>query len=153
MKKLNDLVVFIVDYDRFCLELYNKYLLNMGFKNICLFENGPDCIEKLELQPDIIFVNYNMEPINGIDMLTKLKYSHPGIFLLMISGQKDMQVALSAMELGAFDYIIKDEKVFKMINNSINKIFQSLAMITELKVGNRQTNLIRNSRLLNCNFA
>ncbi len=153
MKMLNDLVVFIVDDDQFCQALYRQYLMNIGFKNVHTFDKGPDCMEMLSLSPDIIFVDFNMDPYNGIELLNMIKATHPTIYMLMISGQKDIHIALEAMELGAFDYIVKDDGVFKMINKSVNKIFQSIARIAEGNNCNLNVSTNHDNLLAGFNFA
>lgn len=131
MKMLNNLVVFIVDDDQFCQALYRQYLMNIGYRNVHTFDKGPNCLDMLNLSPDIIFVDFNMDPYNGLELLNMIKSINPAIYILMISAQKDIHVALEAIELGAFDYIVKEDGVFKMINESINKIFQSIAKLRE----------------------
>ena len=75
MSNTKKLKFFIVDDDPFSRMLYNQHLLNMGYKNNVLLDNGIDCINKLELEPDIIFLDYDMQPINGLEVLKKVKES------------------------------------------------------------------------------
>jgi CheY-like chemotaxis protein len=122
MKNVQNLKFFIVDDDPFCRMLYQQHLNNLGYKNNVLFENGPDCIEQLGKQPDVIFIDYDMLPINGIETLKLIKKCNPNIHLLIISAQKDKQVEIDALELGAFDYIVKGEKDLDRISHVINNI-------------------------------
>ena len=114
--------IFIADDDPFYRMLYNQHLLNLGYKNNLLFDNGTDCINRLYLHPDIVFLDYHMPPSNGIDILRHIKAEYPDIALLLISGQSDIQVALDALKQGASAYIIKGEEDLQMISGAIDKI-------------------------------
>src|SRR5580692_3358771 len=96
MDRLMNLKFFIVDDDPFSRSFYHQHLINLGFKNHVLFDNGHDCIEKLDLLPDIIFLDYDMQPINGIEVLQRVKKHNPHIHLLIISSQKNKEVISEA---------------------------------------------------------
>ena len=102
------LKICLVDDDLMCLNLYRQFLLQLGYTNIEIFDNGTDCLDNLEeLHPDVIFLDYNMEEMNGIDVLKKIKHFDPSIIVLFISGQENIEVAINAMKQGAVDYIVK----------------------------------------------
>ena len=125
MESLGNLKFFIVDDDPFCRSLYQQHLVNLGFRNNVLFENGYDCIKKLHLHPDIIFLDYDMQPYNGIEVLQMIKQYNPHIHLLIISSQKDSEVISAAKKYGAFDYIPKGDNDLELISNVILKIGKS----------------------------
>ncbi len=103
-----DLSIFIVDDDALCLTLYQQFLKQLGYTNIELFDSGADCIDGLEEhEPDVIFLDYNMEGMNGLDVLKKIKTFNPDIIVYFISGQEDIEVAVNTLKHGAVDYIIK----------------------------------------------
>src|ERR1700712_982958 len=100
--------IFLVDDDVLCLNLYNQFLKQLGYTNVHMFDNGNDCLTGLdELNPAIIFLDYNMDDLNGIDVLKQIKKFNPSITVLFISGQEDIEVAVNAMRQGALDYIVK----------------------------------------------
>ena len=123
---------FIVDDDPFCRMRYNQHLQNLGFKDNILFDNGLDCINKLNLQPDIIFLDYDMRPYNGLEVIEKINRLNPDIYLILISGQKDMQVAVNALKSGAFDYVIKGEDDLDKISSALQKMFMKTKHLTRL---------------------
>jgi uncharacterized protein YjdB/DNA-binding NarL/FixJ family response regulator len=159
MKHISDLNVFIVDDDNYCRELLNSLLLNQGFSKIRQFENGIDCIANIGEQPDMIFLDYNMDPVNGLDLLISAKAKCPGAVFMMISAQKDIQVAIAAIDAGAAEYIIKDENIVKNINckvsNSVEKILSKHKTIkpSETYIASRShTHIITKMKLLAENF-
>lgn len=100
--------IFLVDDDVMCLNLYKQFLKQAGYTNIELFDSGADCLDALvEDEPDVIFLDYNMEGMNGMDVLKQIKETDPEILVMFISGQEDIQVAVNALKHGAVDYIVK----------------------------------------------
>lgn len=118
----DQLKIFIVDDDPFCLGMYQQHLVNAGYKKPRTFSNGQDCLNRLTEQPDIILLDHQMEPYNGLEVLKKIKRVNPDIYLLLISGQDDMQVAINALKYGAFDYIIKGDGDLQKITQVLEKI-------------------------------
>lgn len=113
---------FIVDDDVFCANVYNQYLVNMNYSDITHYSNGNDCINNLHLNPDIIFLDHNMEDISGFEVLKKIKRYNPNIYVVMISGQENIKTAVDALKYGAFDYVIKGNDVYEKLELIINKI-------------------------------
>lgn len=100
--------IFLVDDDALCLNLYRQFLKQLGYTNVRMFDNGNDCLESLSsLQPDIIFLDYNMDDMNGLDVLKQIKQFNPSIIVLFISGQEDIEKAINTIQHGALDYIVK----------------------------------------------
>jgi len=103
-----DLTIFLVDDDIMCLNLYKQFLQQLGYTHVELFDTGSDCLDSLEeMHPDVIFLDYNMEEMNGVEVLKKIKSFNPNIIVLFISGQEDLQIAVNAMKHGAVDYLVK----------------------------------------------
>jgi DNA-binding NtrC family response regulator len=113
---------FIVDDDVFCANVYNQYLVNMNYNDITHYSNGIDCIDNLHQKPDIIFLDHNMEDINGFEVLKKIKRYDPNIYVVMISGQENIETAVDALKYGAFDYVIKGNDVYEKLELIISKI-------------------------------
>lgn len=102
-----DLKIFIVDDDIFCLTLYEQFLRNLGYTNVKPFNAGDECLAELKDQPELIFLDYNMEGMNGIEVLKKIKTFNPAIMVYIITGQESSMVAVEAIRNGAMDYIVK----------------------------------------------
>lgn len=135
MKAKNELSIFIVDDDPFCRSLYEQFILNLGYGNITLFSDGQECLNQLTEQPDIIFLDYRMEPLDGLDVLRKIKRFNPNIYLVIISGQDDVQVAVNALKYGAFDYIIKGENDLNKIEGVLKKIQSVIYLLQQRPQG------------------
>jgi DNA-binding NtrC family response regulator len=114
--------IFMVDDESFCLNLYKQYFNNLGYDDVTSFNNGPDCLNYLTLQPDVIFLDYGMYDLTGIDVLKKIKRFNPDIFVVFLSGQENIDTAVNALKFGAFDYIVKGTGDMLKLTKVLNKI-------------------------------
>lgn len=124
MEMQNQFKFFIVDDDVFCANVYEQYLTTLDYKDITAYSNGTECLNNLHLNPDIIFLDHNMEDITGFEVLKKIKRYNPNIYVVMISSQENMKTAIDALKYGAFDYVIKGIDVCEKIGEVINKIIR-----------------------------
>lgn len=122
MQNPNPFKIFIVDDDAFFANMHEQYLLNLNYNNISCFSNGDDCLNNISQNPDVIFLDYNMDGITGLEVLKKIKRYNPSIYVIMVSGQQNIKIAVDARDYGAFDYIIKDDLVYDKMTHLINKI-------------------------------
>ncbi len=133
MLKNFNLTIFLVDDDVLCLNLYQQFLKQLGYNNVEMFDNGNDCLDNLEvLHPNIIFLDYNMEGMNGIDVLKKIKEFDPSITVLFISGQENIEIAVNAMKHGALDYIVKSSLDPDRMKEIMEKV-ESMVPMAEAK--------------------
>ena len=102
-----DLKIFIVDDDIFCLTLYNQFLKNLGYGNVTSFTGGNECLDHLNTGPELVFLDYNMEGMNGIEVLKRIKEANPNISVYIITGKEDPKVAAESIKQGAVDYVVK----------------------------------------------
>lgn len=108
MPKEPNITIFLVDDDALCLNLYQQFLKQLGYTQVHLFDNGNDCIDKIsKLKPEIIFLDYNMDGLNGLDVLKQIKQMDPSIVVIFISGQEEISIAVTTIQHGALDYIVK----------------------------------------------
>jgi len=108
MPKEANISIFLVDDDALCLNLYQQFLKQLGYTQINLFDNGNDCIDQIvKLKPQIIFLDYNMDGLNGLDVLKQIKQIDPSIVVIFISGQEEISIAVTTIQHGALDYIVK----------------------------------------------
>ncbi len=56
---------------------------------------------------DLVISDIDMEGMSGIELIPKLHSISPGTVVVMISGHQDIETAIEAMRVGAFDYITK----------------------------------------------
>ncbi|RYY30673.1 MAG: response regulator [Chitinophagaceae bacterium] len=108
MPKDPNITIFLVDDDALCLNLYQQFLKQLGYSQVYLYDNGNDCLEQISRhKPQIIFLDYNMDGLNGLDVLKQIKQIDPLIVVIFISGQEEISIAVNTIQHGALDYIVK----------------------------------------------
>lgn len=60
-----------------------------------------------DVQPAMIFLDVQMTGISGIDALPEIKRRVPDVPVVIITGAGSLEVAVAAMQRGAFDYLTK----------------------------------------------
>ncbi|MDL1959364.1 MAG: PAS domain S-box protein [Deltaproteobacteria bacterium] len=88
------------------------------------FKAGDACLERLdEIAPDVIITDYLMPGMNGIEFLEALNQEKKGIIpVIMITGHGDESIAIQAMKLGAWDYLVKTPNFFTLLPRVIEKV-------------------------------
>jgi two-component system chemotaxis response regulator CheB len=74
--------------------------------------NGKIAIAKIEtLKPDILTLDIEMPVMNGIEVLAEIQKRFPGIGAIMLSTltSDGSEMTMRALELGAFDFILKPQ--------------------------------------------
>ncbi len=119
---MDDTKIFLVDDDLFSLNSYRQNLDNLGYINISLFLNGTICLNNLYKKPLVVFLDYNMDDLNGFEVLKKIKRYDPNIYVVIISAQESIKVAIDALKYGAFDYIIKGDNELEKMRDVLLRI-------------------------------
>ena len=80
-------------------------------------EDGLIGIEMIKKEDfDLVLCDIKMPKMDGIEVLTASKKIKPEIPIVMISGHGDLDTAVNAMRLGAFDYISKPPDLNRLLN-------------------------------------
>ncbi len=122
--------ILIIDDDVELLELMQDALRHRNLQTI-LAENGTDGIKKFEkYRPEIIFLDFKMPRMNGIETMEKILAIDPGAYVIICTSYADLDTAVEAMKKGAHDYLIKPVD-FKKISMLIERIQKSKALQEE----------------------
>ena len=57
--------------------------------------------------PDLVLLDVGLPGMDGIAALKEIKRSHTAMPVIMITAYEDIDTVVSAMKLGAYDYIVK----------------------------------------------
>lgn len=55
----------------------------------------------------LALVDINMPGESGIDLLCKIRQDHPDVAVVMVTGEDSNELAITAIELGAYGYLVK----------------------------------------------
>ena len=114
--------IFVVEDD----EWYNRLLVHTLSLNpdyeIQSFTNGKDCLANLHQQPDVITLDYRLPDMKGLEVLKQIKEINEDIQIILISEQDDIEVVVTLLQSGAFDYIVKSKDIRERLLNTVNNI-------------------------------
>src|SRR5487761_809913 len=83
-------------------------------------------------QIDIVLSDVRMPGGSGLDLLHRIKESHPGVDVLVMTGFGSIPEAVEAVKMGAYDYITKPFKV-----EDFRRLFERLVEKQRLAAENR----------------
>jgi putative two-component system response regulator len=108
--------IFVVDDDRFVLESITTLLTEYGF-DVSSFTSGKDAIRKFIMEPvDLVLTDINMPIMDGMELLEKIRFLDRETPVLLMTAYADLDVAVRAIQKGAFDFIIKPYRPTQLIH-------------------------------------
>jgi DNA-binding NtrC family response regulator len=125
--------IFVVDDDVNTTEML-KIHLNKNFNlDVLTFSTGEECIRNLHLEPQYIVLDYSLNMVdknaaNGIEILQKIKEQNNGSYVIFLSGQDNIEIAVDTMKFGAYDYIVKNQSSFLRLENCLINIHKNLRL-------------------------
>jgi DNA-binding NtrC family response regulator len=120
--------IFVVDDDIFHLEIMKQLLKEEGITEVSVFEDGVSVLNDIHHNPDVVFLDHQMDVYTGYEVLRKIKRHNPNIFVVMVSAQEDLKTAINTMKYGAFDYLQKDD----MLNENVKSVLLKIEEVKEL---------------------
>lgn len=122
--KDKNLTVFIVDDNKVYLNLMKHSLKRENF-NVMTFTSGEECLNFLELKPDLIILDYHLNGVNPYamngDEVSKLIHNQlPKTEIVIVSADKKFQF-ISDIHLSK-RLIFKDHKMIKKVNKHAKKV-------------------------------
>ncbi len=106
--------ILVVDDEKFILKSLKQHLEKEGCE-VLTAESGKEGIEIYGIDtPDIVLLDLNMPGISGIDTLKSLKKLNSDLIVIIITAYGDIEAAVSAIKLGAYDFV---EKPFETARN------------------------------------
>ena len=79
-----------------------------AFRVISRAGTGLEALEQAgELLPDVVFSDIKMPEMDGIELITRLREEHPGVFCVIVSGYSDFEYMKAAIQNSAVDYLLK----------------------------------------------
>jgi UDP-3-O-acyl N-acetylglucosamine deacetylase len=107
MGELMERKVLIVDDEESVVQSIAGVLEDEGFR-VAKAKSGEEAIKVFqEEEPDVTLLDIWMPGMDGIEVLKRLKWIAPECQVIMISGHATISTAMTAVKLGAFDFIEK----------------------------------------------
>ena len=65
-------------------------------------------------RPAAVLLDLHLPDMNGIEVMKKMKATRPEVEIIIVTGQQDVEMAVNAIKLGAYDFIVKPAKVERL---------------------------------------
>ncbi len=96
--------------------------------------DGLDCLVKLKKHKyDVLIMDIKMPKMDGMEALERVQLLAPDTPVIMISGHANIDTAVEAVKVGAFDFISKPPDLNRLLITVRNAMDKS-ALVTETKV-------------------
>ncbi len=101
--------ILLVDDELEFREITGKFLLRRNIESL----QAENCMAALDLlakkdnEIDIIVMDVSMPGMDGISCMTEIKKNWPDKEVIILTGHASLQISISGMKQGAFDYCMK----------------------------------------------
>jgi DNA-binding NtrC family response regulator len=142
--------IFVIEDDKILAKRMSYELEMNADYEVEVFYDGESFLKQLQNErPDAITLDYLLPDTTGTEVLKKVIDHDPSIPVLIISGQRDISVALNLMREGAYDYLVKTDDMIKKLRNIMFNIQEKvmlerkvLALESEVRKKYRFSNLL-----------
>ncbi len=132
------LKIFVVEDN----EWYNKLLvytlsLNPDYE-VKSFFNAGDFLNCIGESPDIVTLDYRLPDLSGLEVLKRIRQENGEIQVILISEQEDIELVVTLLKLGAYDYITKSDDIKERLLNTIQNLRQGIGLKREISTLRRE---------------
>jgi len=114
--------ILVVDDEERIRQSLNGILKDEGYE-VWEAKDGEQALKQIETDPpDLALLDIWMPGMDGMEVLERIKGEIPNLPVIMISGHGNIELAVKAVKLGAYDFIEKPlslEKVLLAVNNAL----------------------------------
>ena len=135
--------VLLVDDERQILTILQETLSTAGFR-VTACESGKAALGALaDHQPDLMVTDLKMPGMSGLELLKEVRELTPDTQVVILTGFGDMNSAIEALRLGAYDYLQKPvdaERLIQTLRNGTERrrlILENRALVQSLQEANQ----------------
>jgi DNA-binding NtrC family response regulator len=124
--------ILVVDDEQSMAQFLGIVLRKEGYQ-VTTVNNGRDALEKVKAEtPDVVITDIKMPGMDGIQVLQGIKKLDPAIPVVIMTAYASQQSAIDAVNLGAYQYLIKNAK-----NDEIKLIVRNAIEMRKVRVENQ----------------
>lgn len=122
--------IFVVDDEE---SIRDAAMMNLTKYQVQAFANAEAALEVLDKDPpDLVLLDIGLPGMDGVQALEKIKASHPEVLCIMITAFEDVNTVVSAMKLGAYDYVVKPLHM-EALKTTIQNALESIRLRKEVR--------------------
>lgn len=97
-------------------------------------DTGKDCLLKLSKEfYDILIIDFSLSETSGLELFRNIIQKEIDIPVIMVTGFGNESIAVEAMKLGAYDYIVKSDAYLEKLSATIIKVVKEHGLKKEKK--------------------
>lgn len=124
--------ILVIDDEPGIRDVLGGILSDEGYQ-VSTAEDGIVALEMLKTEiVDVVFLDIWLPNMGGMDVLEEIKSSYPDVVVIIISGHGNIDMAVKAVKMGAFDFLEKPLGLDRVVTAARNAVEHS-----RLKVENR----------------
>ena len=112
--------ILVIDDEKTIRFAFEHFLRDEGFQPM-LAADAAEAMDQVRMQrPEIVFLDYRLPGRDGLDILREIKDTDPGITVVFMTAFGEMDVAIKAMQGGAYEYLTKPldlDRIRDLINH------------------------------------
>lgn len=121
--------VLVVDDEEGVRNLLQRLLSEAGYKVVTAADGEEALYVVSQGEVEVVLLDIKMPVMSGTEALAKITAEYPDVCVLMVTAVGEVQTAVEALKLGAYDYITKPfnrEEVVQKVQKAIGKWEQQL---------------------------
>jgi signal transduction histidine kinase len=123
--------ILLIDDDGLMRKSAAKLLKDLGF-SVCTAANGREGLDLYHREhPDLMLLDLRMPVMDGFEVLAELGDDLEDFPVIIISGAGGINDALTTLQLGACDYLVKPILDVSVLEHAIHKALEHIALIRE----------------------
>ena len=128
----NQKIFVVEDNDWYQRLLVHTISMNPDYE-VHAFSTAKDLLDRLDEAPDLITIDYRLPDCTGEELLQKILDRIPGIQVVVISEQEEIETAVSLLKLGAYDYIVKGNDIQNRLLNTLANAQQKTRLLKRIE--------------------
>lgn len=134
--------ILLVDDDPFVRDMLAEVLKDNGYL-VETAEDGKAALEKYLADPviSLVLTDINMPVMTGLQLIKELRNNKDDVPIIVLSGNKEIDVVMEALNTGADEYLLKDELIQDTIDITVKKTLEkqqlkkrNMQLITDLSM-------------------
>ena len=116
--------ILIVDDEEILIRSCKRILSDPSYVVDTLMDGWEAMRRVEEVDYDIVILDIMMPKVDGLEVLQHIKERHPDVDVIMMTGLSQVQTAVKAMKLGAFDYLSKPfdpEELQRVVDRALER--------------------------------
>ena len=123
--------ILIADDDAAIRGLLAELLRDEGYE-VAEAVSGEEALERYKTQPfDLILTDIRMAGMDGIALLQEVRSVNADAHVIIMTSHASMDTALSALKLGAYDYLLKPFESLDLVLTAVKRSVESVALQKE----------------------